>query len=180
MQTREDGNGAEVAGVSREVIERFSARRVAMAPEVDRLAEEYRTVHGHEPNARALWLMRQHVSMEQRAGIDAERASRSQDLAELEKRVTREEVQALSGVHEAVRAAAAGARPVLDHGAKLRAARIAVAEVQKHHATWGMTQLMFEVHRALPVMPAMRTASRLSPRSRSWPSPAGPGLRWSR
>jgi hypothetical protein len=43
---------------------------------------------------------------------------------------------------------------VPDDGAKRRAARVAVAEVQKHHATWSMAQLMFEVGRALPVMTA--------------------------
>ena len=43
---------------------------------------------------------------------------------------------------------------VLDDAAKRRAARIAVAEVQQHHAVWSMAQLRFEVHRALPVLPA--------------------------
>src|ERR1035438_8924945 len=41
---------------------------------------------------------------------------------------------------------------VLDDVAKRRAARIAVAEVQQHHAVWSMAQLRFEVHRALPVL----------------------------
>ena len=43
---------------------------------------------------------------------------------------------------------------MLDDAAKRTAARIAVAEVQKHHAVWSMAQLRFEVHRALPVLPA--------------------------
>jgi AAA domain len=43
---------------------------------------------------------------------------------------------------------------VLDEAAKRTAARIAVAEVQKQHAVWSMAQLRFEVHRALPVLPA--------------------------
>jgi ATP-dependent exoDNAse (exonuclease V) alpha subunit len=43
---------------------------------------------------------------------------------------------------------------VLDDAAKRMAARIAVAEVQKHHAVWSMAQLRFEVHRALPVLEA--------------------------
>ena len=47
----------------------------------------------------------------------------------------------------------AGRAPaVLDAAAKRRAARIAVAEVQQHHAVWSMAQLRFEVHRALPVL----------------------------
>ena len=43
---------------------------------------------------------------------------------------------------------------MLDDAAKRTAARIAVAEVQKHHAVWSMAQLRFEVHRALPVLKA--------------------------
>lgn len=45
--------------------------------------------------------------------------------------------------------------------AKRRAARIAVAEVQRHHAIWSMAQLAFEVHRALPVLPAGTDAAAL-------------------
>ena len=68
----------------------------------------------------------------------------------------RREVRALSAAHEqAARYAAerAGRAPaVLDDAAKRTAARIAVAEVQRHHAVWSMAQLRFEVHRALPVL----------------------------
>ena len=46
--------------------------------------------------------------------------------------------------------APARAPAVLDDAAKRTAARIAVAEVQRHHAVWSMAQLRFEVHRALP------------------------------
>jgi ATP-dependent exoDNAse (exonuclease V) alpha subunit len=60
-------------------------------------------------------------------------------------------------VHEQVAqyaAAHAGNAPaVLDDAARRTAARIAVAEVQTHHAVWSMAQLRFEVHRALPVLP---------------------------
>ncbi len=41
---------------------------------------------------------------------------------------------------------------MLDDAAKRTAARIAVAEVQQHHAVWSMAQLRFEVHRALPML----------------------------
>ena len=67
------------------------------------------------------------------------------------------ELRALSAVHEQVAAFAAAhagrAPAVLDDAAKRTAARIAVAEVQTHHAVWSMAQLRFEVHRALPVLP---------------------------
>ena len=67
------------------------------------------------------------------------------------------EVRALSAVHEQVaqyaKERAAAAPAVLDDAAKRTAARIAVDEVQRHHAVWSMAQLRFEVHRALPVLP---------------------------
>ena len=146
MLTREDGNGAEVMGVDRAVIDRFSSRRVKMVPEIEKLWAEYKEHHGHPPNARALWLMKQHVSMKQRAG--------SGKRDDWEKEVTADEIRVLAGVHVAVRAAKARAIAVLDDKAKAKAARIAVAEVQKRHAVWSMAELMFEVHRALPVMAA--------------------------
>ena len=84
----------------------------------------------------------------------------AQRLAAWEAQTARRETQALSVVHEqAARFAAkhaARARTVLDDAAKRTAARIAVAEVQRHHAVWSMAQLRFEVHRALPGAHARR------------------------
>ena len=81
----------------------------------------------------------------------------AQRLAAWEAQTVHRELRALSAVHgqvAAVAAAHAGAAPaVLDDVAKRTAARIAVAEVQTHHAVWSMAQLRFEVHRALPVLP---------------------------
>ena len=80
----------------------------------------------------------------------------AQRLAAWEVQTTQREVQALSTVHEQAgrfaAAHAARAPAVLDDAAKRKAARIAVAEVQQHHAVWSMAQLRFEVHRALPVL----------------------------
>jgi hypothetical protein len=39
---------------------------------------------------------------------------------------------------------------VIDDGIKAMAARAAVAEVQRHHAVWSLSELRFEVGRALP------------------------------
>jgi conjugative relaxase-like TrwC/TraI family protein len=95
-------------------------------------------------------------------------------LGEWEQQTTVAEMQALSEVHvEAERVARQRARErgtaapelaprtsesvrlppvpwrVLSEEDKRRAARVAVAEAQRHHATWSMAQLRFEVHRAL-------------------------------
>jgi flagellar biosynthesis GTPase FlhF len=169
MLPREDGNGAEIGGVGQDVKDLFSSRAVAVTGELDRLAREYQAVHGKPPSRRTLWLLHQQAGQNTRrtkaqarrtiAGqTGAAEPTEAQRLAAWEAQTARREMQALSAVHEQVAAFAAeraGRAPaVLDDAAKRRAARIAVAEVQKHHAVWSMAQLRFEVHRALPVLEA--------------------------
>ena len=167
MVPRADGNGAEVGGVSQDVMDLFSSRAVAVTGELDRLAREYEAVHGKPPSRRTLWLLHQQAGQNtRRTKAEARRTiagqtgtaepTAAQRLAAWEAQTARREVHALSAVHEQVAAFAAGragrARAVLDDAAKRTAARIAVAEVQKLHAVWSMAQLRFEVHRALPVL----------------------------
>ena len=167
MVPREDGNGAEVGGVSQDVMDLFSSRAVAVTGELKRLAREYEGKHGKPPTRRTLWLLHQQAGQNTRRTKSQARRTiagqtgtaeptAAQRLAAWEAQTVRREVRALSAVHEQVaryaaeRAAAAPA--VLDDAAKRTAARIAVAEVQRHHAVWSMAQLRFEVHRALPVL----------------------------
>ena len=176
MVEREDGNGAEVGGVSREVMETFSSRAVAVTGELKRLAEEYERAHGKPPSARTLWLLHQQAGQNTRKSTDEAKRTvagktgsaeptTAERLAAWERQTTAREVQALSDVHEAAEAFARQpeprAKPVLDADAKARAARIAVAGVQQHHAVWGMPELRFEVHRALPVFGAHTDAESL-------------------
>ena len=168
MVPRADGNGAEVGGVSQDVMDLFSSRAVAVTGELKRLAQEYEARHGKPPSRRTLWLLHQQAGQNtRRTKAEARRTiagqtgtaepTTAQRLAAWEAQTTRREVQALSAVHEQVAQFAAGhagrAPAVLDDAAKRKAARIAVAEVQRHHAVWSMAQLRFEVHRALPVLP---------------------------
>jgi hypothetical protein len=167
MVPRADGNGAEIGGVSQDVMDLFSSRAVAVTGELERLAKEYQAVHGRPPSRRTLWLLHQQAGQNTRrtkaqarrtiAGqTGAAEPTAAQRLAAWEAQTAHREVQALSAVHEQVARFAAEharrARPVLDDAAKRTAARIAVAEVQKQHAVWSMAQLRFEVHRALPVL----------------------------
>ena len=167
MVPRADGNGAEVGGVSQDVMDLFSSRAVAVTGELDRLAREYEAVHGKPPSRRTLWLLHQQAGQNTRrtkaqarrtiAGqTGAAEPTAAQRLAAWEAQTLHREVHALSAVHEQVATFAAeraGRAPaVLDDAAKRTAARIAVAEVQKLHAVWSMAQLRFEVHRALPVL----------------------------
>jgi conjugative relaxase-like TrwC/TraI family protein len=169
MVPRRDGNGAEVGGVSQDVIGLFSSRAVAVTGELDRLAREYEAVHGKPPSRRTLWLLHQQAGQNTRrtkaqarrtiAGqTGAAEPTEAQRLAAWEAQTVRHKMQAVSAVHEQVAAfaaARAGRAPaVLDDAAKRTAARIAVAEVQELHAVWSMAQLRFEVHRALPVLEA--------------------------
>jgi hypothetical protein len=168
MVPRADGNGAEVGGVSQDVIDLFSSRAVAVTGELARLAREYGAVHGRPPSRRTLWLLHQQAGQNtRRTKAQARRTiagqtgsaepTQAQRLAAWEAQTVHREVQALSAVHEQVTRFAAGcsgrARAVLHDAAKRTAARIAVAQVQKQHAVWSMAQLRFEVHRALPVLP---------------------------
>ena len=169
MVPRADGNGAEVGGVSQDVIDLFSSRAVAVTGELDRLAREYQAMHGKPPSRRTLWLLHQQAGQNtRRTKAQARRTiagqtgtaepTQAQRLAAWEAQTAHREVHALSAVHEQVAAFAAecaGRAPaVLDDTAKRTAARIAVAEVQNLHAVWSMAQLRFEVHRALPVLKA--------------------------
>jgi conjugative relaxase-like TrwC/TraI family protein len=169
MVSRADGNGAEVGGVSQEVMDLFSSRAVAVTGELDRLAREYEDKHGKPPSPGTLWLLHQQAGQNtRRTKAQARRTiagrtgtaepTAAQRLAAWEAQTMHREMHALSAVHEQVAAFAtenAGrARPVLDDAAKRTAARIAVAEVQRHHAVWSMAQLRFEVHRSLPVLKA--------------------------
>ena len=167
MVPREDGNGAEVGGVSQDVIDLFSSRSRALTPELKALIGQYQKIHGKPPSKRTIWLLGQQAAQNtRRTKAEARRTvagqagaaepTAAQRLAAWETQTTQREVQELSAVHQAVaRFAAAHARhapAVLDDAAKRTAARIAVAEVQQHHAVWSMAQLRFEVHRALPVL----------------------------
>ena len=167
MVPREDGNGAEVGGISQDVMDLFSSRSRALTPELKALIGRYQKIYGKPPSKRTIWLLGQQAAQNtRRTKAEARRTvagqtgtaepTGAQRLAAWEAQTTQREVQALSAVHqEATRFAAehAGRAPaVLDDAAKRRAARIAVAEVQQHHAVWSMAQLRFEVHRALPVL----------------------------
>jgi conjugative relaxase-like TrwC/TraI family protein len=163
MVPRLDGNGAEVGGVSQQVMDLFSSRSRALTPELKQMIRQYMDKHGKPPSKRTIWLLGQQAAQNtRRTKAEARRTvagqtgtaepSNAQRLDAWEAQAVREEVQALSAVHGQAEQFPRRAIPVLDESGKARGARIAVAEVQKHHATWTMAQLRFEIHRALPVM----------------------------
>src|SRR5208282_4495073 len=66
MVSRADGNGAEIGGVPKDVIDLFSSRAVAITGETERLAREYEVVHGKPPSRRTLWLLHQQAGQNTR------------------------------------------------------------------------------------------------------------------
>jgi conjugative relaxase-like TrwC/TraI family protein len=66
MVPRADGNGAEIGGVSQDVMDLFSSRAVAVTGELTRLAREYEAVHGRPPSRRTLWLLHQQAGQNTR------------------------------------------------------------------------------------------------------------------
>ena len=152
LVARADGNGTEIGGVPQEVMDSFSSRRAAITPEVARLAREYEREHGHAPNGRALWSIRQFVTVQTRKTKHEVSRSAAEDLAVWTEQTRRAEVGALAEIHDLVSSFAAvqGPSAELAPEVRARAARIAVAEVQRNHAAWGLPHLIFELHRALP------------------------------
>ena len=176
MVPRLDGNGAEVGGVAQDVMDLFSSRAVAIIGELKKLASEYEEAHGTPPSKRTLWLLHQQAGQNTRrtkkearrtvAGqTGSEEPTEDERFAAWEAQTTRREIHTLSQVHGRAAGYAAdhADRPptVLDDAARRRGARIAVAEVQQHHAVWSMAQLFFEIHRALPVLPPGTDATAL-------------------
>jgi conjugative relaxase-like TrwC/TraI family protein len=66
MVARADGNGAEVGGVSQDVMDLFSSRTVAVSGELKKLAQEYVARHGRPPGRRTLWLLHQQAGQNTR------------------------------------------------------------------------------------------------------------------
>jgi hypothetical protein len=164
MVPRADGNGAEVGGVSKDVTDLFSSRNRAITPELARLIEQYTKAKGHPPSKRTIWLFGQQAAQNTRrskaqarrmvaGATGSEEPTEAERLAGWERQVVREEMRALSKVYQDARAYAAAHRtvPHIDEYDKAQAARIAVAEVQRQHAAWSISELRFEVSRALPV-----------------------------
>src|SRR6516165_7764705 len=133
MVPRADGNGAEVGGVSQDIMDLFSSRAVAVTGDLDRLGREYEAVHGRPPSRRTLWLLHQQAGQNTRRTKAAARRTiagqtgaaeptAAQRLAAWEAQTARREVHALSAVYEQAAAFAAEravrARAVLDDAAK--------------------------------------------------------------
>ena len=164
MAGRADGNGAEVGGVSQQVMDGFSSRARAIDGRLRTWVGQYTARHGTPPSRRTIYLMGQQIAKDTRrpkaaarrmAGgvVTGHELTDEERLKAWEDQTTADELQVLSTVYADAKAYAArlAARPELAYADKARAARIAVAEAQRQRSVWGISDLCLEIHRALPV-----------------------------
>ena len=164
MAGRADGNGAEVGGVSQQVMDGFSSRARAIDGRLRTWVGQYTARHGTPPSRRTIYLMGQQIAKDTRrpkaaarrmAGgvVTGHELTDEERLKAWEDQTTADELQVLSTVYTDAKAYAArsAARRGLAYADKARAARIAVAEAQRQRSVWGISDLCLEIHRALSV-----------------------------
>ena len=157
MVQQESGNAFEVGGVEQATMDAFSVRtRGQIDPELRAEAAEYERLHGRPPSARTLWEWRQHIARSTRKAKQPDPPAGPERLAAWEQHSKDVNVQILSDLHDAVSIYQATHAPpaALTPGQRARTIRIAVHEVQSRHAAFTASQLLWELHRALPVLPA--------------------------
>ena len=168
MVPRADGNGAEVGGVSQDVMDLFSSRSRALTPELKALIGQYQKIHGKPPSKRTIWLLGQQAAQNtRRTKAEARRTvagqagtaepTTAQRLAAWEaqttqggkcrpcRRCTRRwpgSPPSTPGVHRRCW--------MMRPNGESRGSPS--PRCNSHHAVWSMAQLRFEVHRALPVL----------------------------
>jgi len=150
---RADGNGWELLGISEEIREQFSSRRRTIEPRLQELITEYKSRHGKEPHARALWSMAQFVTLDSRQPKAHSAPAREMLLAHWEEQSRSNEVQALSAIPDS----ALGQRlpnpgPVaLAADAEIeRVLLAAVADALRSKSVFTRYELMRMINRYLP------------------------------
>jgi hypothetical protein len=152
MTERADGNGAEIGGVSPQVMDHFSSRTQAINGRLRKWVDQYTVRHGKPPSRRTIYLMGQEIAKDTRrpkaeakrmAGgkVTSHEVTDEERLKAWEDQTTADELQVLSAVHTEAKAyAARSARPLgLAAADMARAARIAVAEAQRQRSAWGIS-----------------------------------------
>ena len=156
LAQQEDGNAFEVGGVEQATMDAFSQRtRGQIDPRAAAEEAEYKRLYGREPSARTRWEWRQHLARSTRKAKPDDPPAGAERLAAWEEHSRRAGVQILSDLHTAVAEYGACHAPPaeLSRAQAERTIRIAVAEVQARHAAFSASQLLWELHRALPALP---------------------------
>ena len=150
------GYGFDVGGVTQETMDAFSTRTAAVNRRFAELRAEYEQLYGHAPDRRALFMLRKRATIETRKAKSKAARDAENELGEWIRHADDQNVQALEQLPEAETAYAAEHPPsgAPSRAERRRAIRIAVAEVQRQNATWTRSKLLFELGRALPMLPA--------------------------
>ena len=153
---RPDGNALEVGGISEEAADVYSDRAKELRDRYRELALQYERDHGHAPGKQAMWAIKQRAALETRAAKEHNPPAAGQELGAWARKAERRGVGKLSALHWRAETYAAehGPSELPSGGERARAIRVAVAEVQKQNAIWNRSQLVFELSRALPSLPA--------------------------
>jgi conjugative relaxase-like TrwC/TraI family protein len=153
---RADGVSFEIGGISEEAADAYSYRSKETRARYRELEAEYARDHGHAPGKQARWALKQRAALETRDAKEHNPPAPERQLAAWARKAERNGAGKLAALHEAVTDWAAEHAPSeLPGGAeRARAIRMAVAEVQRHSAVWNRAQLVFELGRALPTLPA--------------------------
>jgi hypothetical protein len=167
---RADGNGYEIGGVSQQTMDAFSRRTKDIEARVTREVADYEARYG-PPSRAALYKIRKTVTVNTRApkgkpGSSAKRGPSKEEAAVAEARLMEwieqaqaEHAQALETLWDDIAEHAAAhpeAKPssMPSESERAEIVRAAVAEVQRQNAAWSRSQLLWELYRQLPVLPA--------------------------
>jgi hypothetical protein len=152
---RGDGNGFEIGGIEDATIDAFSSRRPTITKALSQWRAQFVQNNGRQPTRLELWAARQEITTATRKPKSEDDLQDGELLAGWEERAVQAGVQRLASIPVDV------ARFAILHGTvapvstedRHRAIRIAVAEVQRQNSTWDRWQLLWELHRALPLLP---------------------------
>ena len=153
---RADGNALEVGGISEEAADVYSSRAKELRDLYRELAAQYELDHGHAPAKQAVWALKQRAALETRDTKDHNPPAPGQERAAWAQKAERRGAGKLSSFHwrAAIYATEHGPSAMPSEPERARAIRVAVAEVQRQNAVWNRSQLVFELGRALPSLPA--------------------------
>jgi hypothetical protein len=153
---RADGHGREVAGVSQELMDEFSARRESISALTAQLAEAFEAQHGYVPDARALGKLRQWANHASRRAKEAGPLDLAAEARRWAAQARAREAGAIEPLMPAVTSrrgpAAAAPAPVrpLTPGQELDLTAQALARVQEAQPTWRKADLIRHLGELLP------------------------------
>ena len=107
---RADGHGREIAGISQELMDAFSSRRLTIVPEARQVADEREREYGRRPDARQMYRIQKDIALRTRQRKPGKPLDLQAKLAGWEATARERDLGELAAVPGAVAAAARQAR----------------------------------------------------------------------